>query len=151
VICYVLGKNIQMQKHPTGEVCFSDKYRDGTSFASASKTAEEPKMKRLDIIAFVEAENRDYARWGTSLQEAWPGRTEAELDEMLMKQWEGIQQSRKRNLIRLRKNHHLTRFPKYVVEDKRRLANTGLKRDVQLQKDPKQQDRLTTWLECLYY
>ncbi|KAK4097009.1 hypothetical protein N658DRAFT_489536 [Parathielavia hyrcaniae] len=51
----------------------------------------------------------------------------------------------------LREDNGRGGFPEYVAEAKRRLARHGFTRTFQLDKDPAQQDKLTTWIEYLNY
>jgi len=49
----------------------------------------------------------------------------------------------------LRKGHGRGGYPEYVRGAKRRLAQHRFTRTVQLDRDPKQQDKFTTWIKHL--
>jgi hypothetical protein len=77
--------------------------------------------------------------------------TESEYYEDKKSVWDDLQAWRQYDWFWLREDHGRGKFPGYVEEVKRRLAKHGFMRTFQLDKDPKRQDKLTTWIEYLNY
>lgn len=101
--------------------------------------------------AFVEASNRCYTRQGTTWQATWPGRTEQQHTEALRRRWESEQRLRERGRKNLGEDCHDGGFSEHVEAVKHDLAEHGFTQTFQLDKDPKRQDKLTTWIEYLSY
>lgn len=95
------------------------------------------------LSAYIEWEKRDYEREGTSWQKIWRGQTEEIYIKRLEEKWA------QRTVYR--EVHGDYGFPEYVKAVKQRLAQHNFTRPVQLQEDPRQQDKLTTWIEYLNY
>lgn len=104
-----------------------------------------------EYAAYVES-------WKLLVQRDYPpGAVEAELakiDALPSCRSEGWKLARtRRSLLR----HHCKEFPggvnflDYVNAARNRLARHGFNRPFQLDQDPKQQDRLSTWIEYLYF
>lgn len=80
------------------------------------------------------------------------GLDELEADPLYLRLvWYNMERDRLRNPWYLRENHGRGGFPEYIEEVKRRLKQRGFTRTFQLEEDPKQQDKLTTWIEYLNY
>lgn len=75
-----------------------------------------------------------------------------ETDSFYLKEdWETYQDRRAAQRYYCREPHCSDDFSAYADAMKRRLAQHGFTQPFQLQKDPTQQDALTTWVEYLNY
>ncbi|KAI8958177.1 hypothetical protein F5Y11DRAFT_50777 [Daldinia sp. FL1419] len=98
--------------------------------------------------AFVKEEQQRDMEAGRT----WPGMTEDEYLQMLRTRFNREQRHRYWEYFYwLREDHGRGGYAEYVEEAKRRLAKHGFTRTFQLDKDPKRQDKLTTWIEYLNY
>ncbi|KAM4062850.1 hypothetical protein HRG_007667 [Hirsutella rhossiliensis] len=76
---------------------------------------------------------------------------EVEADPLCLKSgWDRLQAERQRQRYFCRE-HGCKGFPDYVEAVRRRLARHEFTRPFQLREDPKQQDKLTTWIEYLNF
>ncbi|KJZ79925.1 hypothetical protein HIM_00639 [Hirsutella minnesotensis 3608] len=98
------------------------------------------------LPAFVEMMKRLYTKRGYE-----EGLAKIEADPSWLKsEWLDDQRVRRWQRYHLRERG-CNGFSDYVNAMKRRLARHGFTRPFQLQEDPKQQDKLTTWIEYLYF
>lgn len=96
-------------------------------------------MKRMVILWFVP-------------EDAAETLVKIETDSSYLKEdWEKYQDRRAAQRYYCREPHCGDDFSAYADSVKRRLARHGFIQPFQLQKDPTQQDALTTWIEYLNY
>ncbi|KAL1858357.1 hypothetical protein VTK73DRAFT_7838 [Phialemonium thermophilum] len=85
----------------------------------------------------------------------WPGMTEDESRQVLRMEFDAREKWLERffpyERYYMREDHGRAGFPEYVDDVKRRLARHGFAMPFQLDRDPKRQDKLTTWIEYLNY
>jgi hypothetical protein len=81
----------------------------------------------------------------------FPRSTESKYYEAKKRNRNSYQVKRQDDWYYLREDHGQGEFPEYVEEFKRRLPQHGFTRTFQLDEDPKQQDKLTAWIEYLNF
>ena len=86
----------------------------------------------------------------TKLGDTW-NLSQLEGDEKLLNDfewWKFYRKSKRKNVSQFRGDYG---FPKYIEAVKKRLAQHGFTRALELDQDHTRQDKLTTWMEYLYY
>ena len=124
--------------------------RDNRDFTK-SDDQDYPPWREGGYSAFLETKKREKQSRDPLRHKEWLAKIEANPDDDWVKwEWNEKQYDRRYQWCYQRERGCKV-FSDYVEAVRRRLAQHGFTRPFQLKEDPKEQDRLTTWIEYLNY